>query len=329
MRFIRAVAVASLAASPAFAQGGGAAATASCTSVAADACQQAVDFFRYMAPQLGTAITGGNTTLAQGGSMGGPRLGFIPKIAVSARLNVVMGGTPTYAPAAQAPGATAPPAAQQIVTKNAMVPMPSVDVALGVFGGIPLGVTKVGGVDVLASAAYLPEITGDDFSLKPDESLSLGYGLRIGLLQESLVAPGVGFSFLARSLPVTSLEATGGGADFTVSKLDLSSTAWRITASKSLLIIGLAAGFGQDKYKVSHSGIAADISGQTATVPATSVPTITRNNVFVDATMNLFVLKIVATGGMVSGGEVLTYNSFDNPANKSRLYGSVGVRFGL
>jgi len=30
-----------------------------------DACQKAVDVFQYVAPQLGTAITGGNATLGR------------------------------------------------------------------------------------------------------------------------------------------------------------------------------------------------------------------------------------------------------------------------
>ncbi|HZF73263.1 MAG TPA: hypothetical protein VEZ51_07515, partial [Gemmatimonadaceae bacterium] len=36
-----------------------------------DACQKAIDLFKYMAPQLGTAIAGGNPTLGQGGNLGG------------------------------------------------------------------------------------------------------------------------------------------------------------------------------------------------------------------------------------------------------------------
>src|SRR3954467_2248974 len=39
--------------------------------VSQDACQKAIDLFEYMAPQLGTSITGGNATLGQGGNLGG------------------------------------------------------------------------------------------------------------------------------------------------------------------------------------------------------------------------------------------------------------------
>jgi hypothetical protein len=42
--------------------------------------------------------------------------------------------------------------------------------------------------------------------------------------------------------------------------------------------------------------------------------------------INLLLAKIIAEVGQVSGGEVTTFNNFDEPADKSRLYGSVGLR---
>src|SRR3712207_289161 len=36
-----------------------------------DACQKALDLFRYFNPQLGMLIAGGNATLGQGGVLGG------------------------------------------------------------------------------------------------------------------------------------------------------------------------------------------------------------------------------------------------------------------
>jgi hypothetical protein len=56
---------------------------------------------------------------------------------------------------------------------------------------------------------------------------------------------------------------------------------------------------------------------------------VTRTNYFADVSMNLLLIKLVGTVGMVSGGDIQTYNSYDNAADKSRLYGSVGVRIGL
>jgi hypothetical protein len=324
MRFLSAVAVASLVvAGSAQAQGSSAANPGCGSGPAGDTCQNAVDFFYYMAPQLGTAMTGGNTTLAQGGSLGGMRLGFIPKIAIDARVNVVMGNLPAFNPQLGAP------ATRTLAADAGFVPMPAVDVALGVFKGIPLGVSNVGGVDLLASAIYVPKVDNDDFSINPtDGALSIGYGARIGLLQESLVAPGIGFSLMNRSTPKLDMGATSGSFNFAVNGLELSSTAWRLTLSKSLLLFGLAAGYGQDTYKADIAGITASTSGGNVTAPALSSE-MKRTNMFVDVSMNLFLLKIVATGGMVSGGDMATFYTFDTPANEKRTYGSVGVRLGF
>jgi hypothetical protein len=327
-RFVAAVGFVAMSASLAGAQGGGAPATAQCTGVAGDACQQAVDFFRYMAPQLGTAMTGGNTTLAQGGSMGGRRFGLVPRFSVGVRVNAVMGNVPNFEPGVGLPGDPTP-ASRELTTETAFVPLPAVDASIGIFKGVPLALSNVGGVDLLLSAAYVPTYKSDELNITPAKNLEFGYGVRVGLLQESLVVPGVGVSYMVRKFPVTDLTATDATASMTVDDLDLQSNAWRLTASKSLLLFGVAAGVGQDTYKASTLVTAS------STVPAATVTTpkleskVTRTNYFVDLSMNLVLLKIVGTVGMVSGGKIPTYNTYDNAADKSRIFGSVGVRFGL
>src|SRR5688572_15325357 len=251
VRFVKALAILAASATVAGAQGGGAAASSSCTGISADACQQAIDFFQYMAPQLGTAITGGNTTLAQGGSLGGMRFGIIPRIAVGVRVNAVQGNVPNFDPNPMLPGASAPPAARELTSESQFIPGPAVDVALGLFKGVPLALSNVGGVDLLLSAAYVPKVDEDDFKITPDKSLEFGYGVRIGLLQESLVVPGVGFSYMIRKFPTTTLEAIDATASATVRDLALESRAWRLTLSKSLLLFGLSGGVGQDTYDMS------------------------------------------------------------------------------
>src|SRR5947208_1782175 len=104
-----------------------AAADPSCKGATGDACQQAVDFFHYLAPQLGTAMTGGNTTLGQGGNLGGFRFGFVPRVVVGARVNIVMGDIPKFNPAPQNPLLpNAPPpraTTTPLVTDNGYVPL--------------------------------------------------------------------------------------------------------------------------------------------------------------------------------------------------------------
>src|SRR5687768_18526669 len=59
------------------------------TTAAQDACQKAIDLFQYMAPQLGVAITGGNATLGQGGTLGG-----LGHFSIGLRINAVQGRLP-------------------------------------------------------------------------------------------------------------------------------------------------------------------------------------------------------------------------------------------
>lgn len=336
MRF-RSIAIALMSAGVAGSAHAQATPNAACTGWTADACQQAVDFFGYMAPQLGTAMTGGNTTLAQGGNLGGFRFGLVPRFAIGLRANLVAGDVPTFDPQAGNPVTDPddndpPPASRELTTSKQFVALPAVDAAIGVFGGIPLALSNVGGVDVLLSASYVPKIEGEDFSILPDKSLAFGYGLRVGILQESLIVPGVGISFIQRKFPVTTLRATEGTSSLEVQDLDLQSTAWRLTVSKSLLLFGLAAGVGQDRYKAS-TAISATVDvptqGPTTTTVNNIASNVTRTNYFADVSMNLFLLKLVGTVGMVSGGDVNLYNTFDQAADKSRLYGSVGIRVGL
>ena len=297
--------------------------------ISQDACQKAIDLFRYLAPQLGTSIAGGNATLGQGGNLGG-----LGHFAVGLRVNAVQGSLPQV----QTTNISTSGAVQSTFnTKNQYFPMPTADLAVGIFKGLPLALTNVGGVDLLVSAAYLPEFNSSGVSVKvPNRSLKLGYGARVGILQESLLVPGVSVSYLVRDLPTVNVAANSGNDSLYVNSLSLKTKAWRMVASKSLILFGLAAGFGQDKYDAST-----DISAHVAarTVPPTSAAnagpvslaqSLTRTNVFADLSMNLLLFKLTGEIGQVSGGTINTYNNFSGKqAADSRIYGSVGARFGF
>lgn len=292
-----------------------------------DACQKAIDLFQYVAPQLGTAITGGNATLGQGGSLGG-----LGHFSVGLRINAVQGSLPQIQDVTVATnGATS----TRFDTKTQFIPMPTADLAIGIFKGLPLAITNVGGVDLLISAAYLPEFDNSGVSVKvPDGSLKLGYGARVGILQESLLVPGVSVSYLKRDLPTVNIAATSGNDSLIVDNLSLKTTAWRIVASKSLLLFGLAAGFGQDKYE-SSTDIRAYVAPGALNPEANAGPVslaqnLTRTNVFANLSMNLLLLKLTGEIGQVSGGTINTFNTFSGKqAADSRIYGSVGARFGF
>jgi hypothetical protein len=300
------------------------------TRASQDACQKAIDLFQYMAPQLGISITGGNATLGQGGTLGG-----LGHFSVGLRVNAVAGSLPQIQDVSPVvTGAVS----SQYETEDQIIGLPTADLAIGLFKGIPLPLTNVGGVDLLVSAAYLPEFDGDGVSVRvPSGSLKLGFGARVGVLQESLLVPGLSVTYLRRDLPTTNISATSANDSLYVNDLSVKTDAWRVVASKSLLMFGIAVGAGQDRYK-SSADIAASVDAQP---PATTsrfraaptspiVQELTRTNVFADLTVNLLILKLTGEIGQVSGGEISTYNTFNGKqAADSRVYGSIGARFGF
>lgn len=323
-------------AAPALAQGGAVSSRCSSGNLQ-DACQKAQDVFGYMTPQFGTSLAGGNTILGSAGSLGG-----LGHFSVGVRANAIKGSLPDVEQfTVRINGA----ARETLPTKDQVLGAPAVEVGLGLFGGIPLGLTSVGGVDAIVSAMYLPNYDNDNFSVEASGgSLKLGYGARIGLLKETLLVPGLSVSVLKRDTPELRLvAATEGGAlgterdEFELSSFQVKTTSWRLTASKGLTMFGVAAGVGQDKY---DSGADLSVTVREGAVGTCSAATpcsgtfrfdnkITRTTYFGDVALNLPFVKIVGEIGQASGGNLSqpTFNDFaDRKANGSQLFGSVGVR---
>ena len=290
-----------------------------------DARQQAADVFQYMAPQLGLALAGGSPTLGQGSTLGG-----LGHFSIGVRGNALAGNLPQIDQFQQCyTGATS----RTLPTQERMVGLPAVDAAIGVFKGLPLGFTSVGGVDVLVSASYIPEIDTEYLDVTvPQGSLKIGYGARVGVLQETLFIPGVSVSVLRRDLPSVNVVGASGGNSLEVNNLNVRTTAWRVVASKSLLVLGVSAGMGRDSYDQS-ANVTATVNAApfgTATSSVDPKQSLTRTNMFAGASLNLLVLKLTGEVGKVSGGSIATFNQFaGKAADDSRLYGSVGLRLGF
>jgi hypothetical protein len=301
-----------------------------------DVCNQANDVFQFMAPQLGLALAGGNATLGQGGTMGG-----LGHISVGIRGNVFGGDLPQVTDF-PVPRTSQSQPSQQLPSKNQVVGLPVADASIGIFKGIPLPLTNILGIDALVSATYVPTV-GDstsDVFIKPQTSIKWGYGARIGLLQESILVPGVSVTYIRRDVPSTDITGRATDATITIKDATVKTSAWRVVASKSLIVFGLAAGIGQDKYEQNAqiSG-SATANGTLAGVPfSTTQPfgpytfaeTMTRTNMFLDLSLNLPIFKLVLEGGAVTGGssDASTFNTFSSgSAGDSRAYGSAGVRF--
>jgi hypothetical protein len=295
-----------------------------------DACQKALDLLNYMTPQLGTLIAGGNATIGQGGTLGG-----LGHFALSVRANAMRASLPDIEGAGVNYGDAE---RSNYVTEAQWAALPVVDAAFGLFKGIPLPLTNVLGVDVLVNVSYLPELEHDPLSLTtPDGSFKFGYGARIGVLQESLVLPGVSVTYMKRDLPRTTLIASWEGGALAnadtarLENFDIGTTSWRIVASKSLLAFSLALGVGQDRYEAEANAFYSvnEPLARFEGGPVRYAFDVTRTNVFLDVITNLGLMKLVATVGGVSGGDIPTYNTFDKEADASRIYGSLGVRIGL
>jgi hypothetical protein len=316
----------------------GATAQAQCatTGSTADACWKAQDIFNFLTPQISTALAGGSTTLGQGGVLGG-----FPHFAVALRASAVKGSIPQTSNVAfstQGAQASAYPG------KDQYVPMASIDGSLGIFKGFPLGVTRVGGVDLLMTATYIPKPSSNSGEVSfdlPGGSTKLGYGVRLGLLQESIVVPGVSFSYVQRSLPTLSasgtstVSASGSSApgSFALNNLELKTASWRVSASKTFLIFGLEAGFGQDKYDNSAGAqvtVNAPAPVGTQTTSASFSNSMTRTNIYAGLSLNFFIGKLVGEIGQVSGGSLPDHkNTFGSDAAASRQYFSLGLRTGF
>jgi hypothetical protein len=285
-----------------------------------DACQKTVDLFEYMAPQLGGAITGGNATLGQGGALG------FGHFSVGLRINLLQGSVPQLTQANAIPVPTGA-VATVYNTDDTPIPMPTADGAVGVFSGIPFGLTNVLAVDGLLSASYVPKVTQSNVSIDPDNPLKLGYGFRVGIIQESIVTPAVALTYLRRDLPALGITGNASGATLRLTDFDETTQAWRFVLSKSLATFGATLGIGQDQY---HSQARAAATALTFTSDTVNVvQKMTRTNVFGDLAFNVPFLKFVLeVGEITAGGDPNTFNTFTGRGIVDpRWYGSIGARF--
>ena len=294
------------------------------TMVAQDACQKAIDLFRYMSPQLGTVLAGGNPTQGIAGTLGG-----LGHFSLGIRGNLLNGSLPEI---------------DKIVpnTRGARVDTYTIDtkpvgfitadLGIGLFRG--LATSGLGSVDALVTATYVPEYTGTDVEVTvPSGSIKLGFGAKVGLLSENSVRPGVSVSYLVHELPRVDITGKSGDDRLFLNDVSVKTKSWRAVVGKSFFILGAGAGFGQDSYD-SNANITVTVAPRQSTQGGTGGPIklgqdLTRTNIFGSVWLNARLMKIVGEVGRVSGGDIVTYNQFDGvqPAD-ARTYYSIGLSFG-
>jgi hypothetical protein len=339
-RFLFAAAAVVLAATPAPAQNG--AVDAQCAAALRplqDACQKSIDLFDFMAPQLGTALAGGNAVIGEGGAYA--RVG---RFSLGLRATAFEGGLPQLQEVSLS---TSGARASDVAVADQYLGAPAVDAALALFPGVRVGGTSVGAVDLLGTATYIPEFESDELSIvTPSGSLKLGHGARVGLVSESALLPGVAVTYLRRDLPRVDLfgtvAASGGTVDDTLGlrALEVETQAWRVVAGKRLSILGISAGAGQDRYR-SRARLGAVVNESVPGFGAARfeapeielAQTLTRTNYFAGVSLNFPGLRLAGEVGRATGGRVReSYNRFDGGArhgDDDLLYFGAGVRFGF
>ena len=294
------------------------------TMVAQDACQKAIDLFRYMAPQLGAVLAGGNPTQGIAGTLGGPG-----HFAFGIRGNGLNGSLPEVDRVV--PNTRG--ARQDTYTIDSQpIGFITADLAVGLFNG--LSTTGFGAIDALVSASYIPEYSGESVEVAvPSGSFKFGFGAKLGLLRETSARPGIAVSYLIRELPKVNITGKSGDDRLFLEDVSVKAKSWRAVIGKSFLILGAGAGFGQDTYD-SNADITVTVAPRQATQGGTGGPInlgqdITRTNIFGTVWLNAKVMKIVGEIGRTSGGSIATYNQFDGaqPAD-ARTYASIGFSFG-
>ncbi|HEX5831505.1 MAG TPA: hypothetical protein VFY16_11025 [Gemmatimonadaceae bacterium] len=287
-------------------------------------CQQSADFLTLMMPQLGAALAGGAPVAGEGGNLGG-----------WGRLSFALRGTGFRLRLPDLAAASPPPAGEPagVPTLRQFGGIPSVEAAVGLWSGIPLEISNVGGVDFIAAYSFMPTISTSSARLvPPGGSGRFGYGVRVGVLQESYGVPGVAVSYMRRALSSTEYLATNGAGDtLAVRRARLDADSWRLVAAKHFIALGLVAGIGQDFYTA--EGVVDPSAGNGAERLATPVPverTMTRFSGFVSATVNFSIVRFVGEVGAALGGDAATATQFGSYApDDPVIYGSLGVRVGF
>jgi hypothetical protein len=275
-----------------------------------------VDATRAFHPLLGVLISGGNPVLGSGGPLGGAG-----HVSVTARANALEVALPRLS----YDGSTSTvPRGQEV-----FAPAPLVEVAVGVYGGLPSGLLAV---DLLGSAQLVPAGVFDDFRVDPDArhvgdvALGLGLGARIGLLRETAGLPAVSVSVMRRDLPTITYGDVGTGDQFQYA-VNLRATNLRLVAGKRLAALDLAVGLGWDRY-AGDALIQADASAGAPGVPVDLSNS--RVLAFADLGVGLGLARLVAEGGYLGGrDQELTTDFEDLDTTGGTFFAGLGLRIGL
>lgn len=296
---------------------------------------QAVDAAQ---PQLGILMAGGNPILGTA-STGGVRLGLIPRVSVTGRVNVVGARLPDIR---ELEGSD---------VDEFTLPAPAIgaNVSLGLTQGFSVAplIGGFGAIDLLGSVSILPlSVVGDDFG---ENAFSWGAGARVGLIRESFVTPGVSVSLMYRDLGEVSfgqvcegteasvggnVSTCTGGGDFGEIDFGLSNWSARAAVSKRLLGLGLTAGVGYDQFDTdANFAFRAPAVGGTEAIYRLNDVAVDNDrwSAFLDASFTVLVASLVGEVGWMQGSDPIggfpSTSDFD--PGEGTWFGSLGFRLSL
>jgi hypothetical protein len=282
-------------------------------------CAAAVDGTRAFHPIVGVLVSGGNPTIGTASTLGG-----LGHASLTLRANAVELVLPDLS---YNGSSTTVPAGNKL-----FAPAPLVEGSLGLYKGLPTGLFAV---DFLGSAQLLPTNQIDDLVVESGArklgtiALGLGYGARVGILREMGPLPAVSFSIMRRDIPrITYGDITAG--DAYSYGVNLHATNLRLVASKQLLIFGVAAGLGWDKY----TGDAVIRFRDPITLtPQPDVPvelSSSRGLAFLNAGLNLSMLRLTGEVGYQTGKDQNLSTSFEDfDTTKGKFFAGLGLRVGF
>ncbi len=312
-------------------------------------CNTVATTLSNVQPAIGIAFSGGNPTLGMGGTLG-TRFGFLPRIAVTARVNAVWTEMPDLQEMSAQLSATNP-TLDSVPTTRVPVGAIQGDVAIGVFNGITL-VPMLGGlgsIDLLGSVSLIPMF--DDAGLD-DAILGWGVGARVGILKGGLIAPGLSVSGMYRRIGEASFgdieaDEEPDPGEFA---MDLTNLSLRAALSKGIAMFDFAVGAGYDKY-TSDPSFNFRLNCRTtecvaAANPANSAEGITLTmadaiagevetaawNVFGNVGLSLLLLNLVGEIGYQKATDVIDADDVEiteDDISGGRIFGSIGLRLTL
>ncbi len=282
-------------------------------------CNAALDGTEAFHPVLGLLTSGGTPVLGAPGSMGG-----FGHVNMAARVNA----TEVVLPDLNYNGSSTTVARGE----KLFFPSPLVEAAVGVFGGTQSGLLAI---DLLGSAQLLPttqikNLTVDSTAHRIGSvALGLGYGLRVGVVRESSLLPGVAVSVTRRHIPQLQYGSTTLTTNYNYA-VDLQATNLRAMVSKHLSLLQLAGGIGWDRYTGDATVRFRDPTTTLAAPPIALALANSRTMGFVNAGLDARFFKLTAEAGYQLGKDQnlsTTFQDFD-PAS-GRFFAGAGIAVGL